>query len=186
MLIGNDPLKRSDAAILLEGDGYARIEEAASLYKHRWVERVVFSGGIHKLEGGGYPKELILPRLVEQGVPPEHIIVEDASQHTWGQAVESLRLTVEHGWSRILLVASHYHQYRAYLTFLKVVLEHNYQVEVVNAPARQPTWFTGNDWGVRYDLLDTEFEKIEQYRESGHVASYRDAITYQRWKDSRT
>jgi uncharacterized SAM-binding protein YcdF (DUF218 family) len=186
VLIGNDRLKPGDAAVLLEGDGFSRVDEVVRLYREHWVRNVVFSGGVTRPERGSYPHQTIVPTLIREGVPEEHIFVEDRSQSTREQASEVLGLAESHHWNRILLVASHYHQYRAYLTFLKVVLEKRNSVEVINAPARQAEWFTHTEWGVRFDLLQTEFEKIEEYRERAHIATYREAIEYQRWKETRT
>lgn len=186
VLISNDRLKRGDVAVLLEGDGLSRVDEVVRLYQDHWVEKVVFSGGVPRPDRGSYPQELVVPALIREGVRKEHILVEDRSQSTRDQAVQVLQLAEVHHWRRLLLVASHYHQYRAYLTFLKVVLEKRYDMEVINAPARQAEWFSETGWGVRYDLLETEFQKIEAYRETDHIASYREAIDYQRWKEART
>jgi uncharacterized SAM-binding protein YcdF (DUF218 family) len=186
VLISNDRLKRSDVAVLLEGDGWVRVEEAVSLYRSGWVGKIVCSGGLSQPERGNYPQEMVVPALIRQGIPQDSIVVEGASQHTWDQAIAVLRLAAAHGWRRILLVASHYHQFRAYLTFLKAAAKLESAVEIVNAPARSPEWFAETAWGVRYDLLQVEFDKIEKYRGSGHVATFGEAIEYQRWKDART
>ena len=186
ILIANDPIKRGDAAILLEGDGYHRVAEAVRLYREGWVEHVVVSGGVCQIERGNYPSEMFLPELIKLGVKEEHIVVEGRSQHTWDQAVEVLALARANGWRRILLVASHYHQFRAYLTFLKVILDNADDLEIINTPARQPPWFATTPWGIRWDLLEMEFRKIDAYRASGHVAGYADAIAYHRWKADRT
>ena len=79
-----------------------------------------------------------------------------------------------------MLIASNYHQYRAYLTFLKCMEDANLLIEIMNAPARLK-WFEENNWGRRIEILDLEFEKIEKY--SHHLSTYEKAIEYQKWKE---
>ena len=96
-----------------------------------------------------------------------------------------MRWSSAHGWSTALLVASHYHQYRAYLTFLQAMQEHALDLCLVNAGARDLPWHRDEGWGRRIDLLETEFEKIEKYRRLGHVASFEEAVAYASRKEER-
>lgn len=57
------------------------------------------------------------------GVPTSAVIHEDRSLNTKEQAVEVVRMAIKNSWKRLVLVASHEHQYRAYLTFLREVLD---------------------------------------------------------------
>jgi hypothetical protein len=85
----------------------------------------------------------------------------------------------------MILVASHYHQYRAFLTFLKVMGDLHMEVVLSNAPARYVPWFVDHGWGTRFDLLDGEFEKIRHYQTLAHIATFEEAIEYLRWKEGK-
>ena len=45
-IVDNDNIQKSDAIILLEGDGFNRYRKAVELYKEGYAEKIVFSGGI--------------------------------------------------------------------------------------------------------------------------------------------
>lgn len=182
-LVDNDSMQKSDAIVLLEGDGLNRYKHAVWLYKQKWAPVIVFSGGIINLEYGSFPFDKIKPLLLENGVLEKDLYHESQSLHTRQQAEEIVKMSSEFSWKRIILVASHYHQYRAFLTFLKVVLEKKEKLIIYNSPERNLSWFTLNPWGDRLSCLRKEFDRIEEYTLLGHVASYKDAINYQQWKE---
>lgn len=184
-LVDNDSLMKSDAIVLLEGDGFNRYEKAVSLYKQGWAPKIIFSGGIVDYEYGSFPYLDVLPHILIQGVPESDIIHEDKSLNTQEQAVEAIKLAGEKGWKRLILVATHEHQYRAYLTFLREVIDAKSNIILYNAPVRNLTWFTDNPWGKRFDRLEQEFERIDKYAKLGHLASYEEAIVYQQWKEEQ-
>ncbi len=182
-LVSNDQVEKADVVILLEGDGFARVEKACSLIANGWAGTLVFSGGIEKLAYGSYPYKMCEEQILKAGIKQEQIIVEAISQHTRQQAEEVIALCEKNNWTKIILVATHYHQYRAFLTFLKVLEEKKLDktIQIFNAPT-QASWFEETGWGKRIDLLKIEFEKIEQYKQSGHISEYKTAIAYFQWK----
>lgn len=179
-VISSQPLKTADAIVLLEGDYLNRVPEAARLYKEGWAPLVVISGGLDNPPRSVTASRL-LPHVVEQGVPRDAILLEETSRHTREQADEVVGLARSRAWRRIILVASHYHQYRAFLTFFRALkaagLER--QVEIISAPVRLP-WFAGKASGedVRIALLDDEFEKISQYGRQEDLGGFEDALSY--------
>ncbi|MFH1428070.1 MAG: YdcF family protein, partial [Patescibacteria group bacterium] len=74
ILIYNEPLKKANAIILLQGDGYFRIPWAYKLYKEKWAPRIVVSSDIKNLTYGSYPN--LAKKLKEAGVPSKNIITE--------------------------------------------------------------------------------------------------------------
>ena len=148
-IVDNDCLTPSDAIILLEGDGFDRFRQAVSLYKQGMAPKIVFSGNIVDYDYGSYPFSEILPLMLKEGMPEQDIIHEDKSLNTREQAVEVVRMAQEYGWKKLILVASHEHQYRAYLTFLREVLDTKSGITLYNAPARNLKWFEDKD-----DALD--------------------------------
>lgn len=66
-IVDNDCLTKSDAAILLEGDGFYRFQKAVDLYKKGVVSKIVFSGNIIDRDYGSFPYEEIKPLILKQG-----------------------------------------------------------------------------------------------------------------------
>jgi uncharacterized SAM-binding protein YcdF (DUF218 family) len=185
-LCSNDKLVQSDAIVYLEGDALNRTDKVLELYKNGWAKKIVFSGGIYNETYGSLPYKFISPELIKH-VDEESIIVEDQSQHTRQQAENVIQLCKNNNWNSIILVGSHYHQYRAFLTFLKVLIEESLHqtLKIINAPADQLDWFKPHGYGGnRYELMYKEFEKIQAYSINGHVASYKEAIDYLKWKET--
>ena len=183
-IVDNDCLSKSDVAILLEGDGFFRLQKAVELYRHGVVRKIVFSGNIVNKEYGSYPFDEVRPFILKQGIPEEDLIHEDKSINTQEQAVEVVKIAMKNGWKKLALVASHEHQYRAYLTFLRVVLDTDSGIILYNAPVRNLNWFIDSGWGTRFDRLSAEFERIEKYSAIGHLANAREVVEYQKWKES--
>lgn len=184
-IVDNDCLKPSDAIILLEGDGIRRFPKAVDLYKKGLGKKIVFSGAIVQKEYGSYPFEEVKPFILNAGVPEEDLIHEDKSLQTQQQAVEVVKMAMENGWKRLALVASHEHQYRAYLTFLRQVLDSKSGIILYNAPVRNLYWFVDSGWGMRFDRLKAEIERIEKYSTFGHLANAQEVVEYQQWKEKQ-
>lgn len=182
-LVSNEKLKKADAIVLLEGDGYFRVSWAVELYKRKWAPKIVASTGIDDKGYGSFPN--LEKKLKEYKVPNKDIIVDAKSRHTREQAINIIEMATRKKWKKIILVASHYHQYRAGLTFLKVMQEKEIKIQIINSPVRDLNWFSKNSWGTRFNLLKAEFERIEKYRKLGHLATYKDAIAYQAWKEKQ-
>ncbi len=183
-IVDNDCLTKSDAAVLLEGDGFNRFQKAVDLYNHGVVSRIIFSGNIIDKEYGSFPYDEVKPYILESGVPESALIHEDKSLNTREQAVEVVKMAMLNGWKKLALVASHEHQYRAYLTFLRQVLDTKSGIILYNAPVRNLNWFVNNGWGTRIDRLSAEIERIEIYSQKGHLATSDEVVNYQRWKES--
>jgi uncharacterized SAM-binding protein YcdF (DUF218 family) len=185
VLVDNDCINKSDAIILLEGDGLNRYQKAVDLFNNGWADKIVFSGGITNYEYGSFPFSDILPHILKGGVPKNSIIHENKSKNTREQAEEILNLATKNNWRKLILVATHNHQYRAYLTFLRKVFDINPKIVVFNAPVRNLFWYKETNWGTRFEQLEQEFERIEKYSTLGHLATYEQAIEYQKWKEQQ-
>jgi len=183
-IVDNDCLAKSDAAILLEGDGFFRFQKAVDLYKIGIVSKIVFSGNIIDKDYGSFPFEEVKPFILKGGVPEKDLIHENVSLHTQQQAIEIVKMAMKNGWKKLVLVASHEHQYRAYLTFLRQVLNTKSGIILYNAQVRNLNWFVDSGWGVRFDRLIAEFNRIEKYSAMGHLASAEEVIEYQKWKET--
>lgn len=185
VILDNDSISKSDAIVLLEGDGYNRCQKAVFLLKNGWANKIIFSGGICDYDYGSFPIENIMPYLTKLGCQDSDIILEGQSKNTLEQAFNVIDLALKNNWKKLILVASHYHQYRAYLTFLKVILDKNLNIILYNAQARELPWFKETGWGSRFEILKSEFKKIDLYRNQGDLASFEQAIKYQKWKEEQ-
>jgi len=179
-LVLSEPPKKADAIVLLEGDGYFRVKKAIQLYEEKWSKKIIVSGGIINYANGSYPNLL---NFLLKKVPKKSIIIESKSKNTREQAVNVISIAKKNKWKKIILIASHYHQLRAFLTFLKVIEENKILIQIINAPATDLPWFEKNKWGRRIDLFSEEINKITLYKK--HVISYKKAINYQYWKENK-
>ena len=184
-LVDNDQQAPADAIILLQGDGFARLRHAVEIYLNGLAPKVVFSGGVENPDCGSYPYQVVLPELLKLGMNEEDLLWENKSQNTRQQALEVMTMCREKGWESVILVASHFHQYRAFLTFLKTMEDTGIKLLIHNSPARDMPWFQPTFGTCRFELLEREFEKITRYGENGHVATFEQGISYLRWKELR-
>lgn len=182
ILLDTDNVSRSDAIILLEGDGFSRYREAVRLYKEGIAPVICFSGNYDDEVSGAFTYDKIKPLILSEGVLEGHLEFEAVSKNTYEQAVEVVRIARERRWSRIVLVASHYHSYRAFLTFLCVQKDMYPALVLDMASVKDLDWYEETGYGVRLDLLDLEFQKIDVYQKQNNVATYREGIEYLKWK----
>ena len=104
--------------------------------------------------------------------------------------MHTLQIAHERGWTKIILVASPYHQVRAFLTFLAELKKQGQaeRVKIINAPA-DLSWYRPASGRGReaVDLLtQEEIPRIEQYQKKGDVAGVEEGIAYlQYWKSQQ-
>lgn len=171
----NDLIKESNAIICLQGDGYARADMSADLFKKGLSSTVVVSGGIYN----DPTVERLVDYLKEKGIG--NIILENQSQNTKDQAINVIELAKKNNWKKIILVASGFHQLRAFLTFLKAA--EGIDLKIFNAPAENLSWFENTQWNkTRLELLEQEFKKIDEYMLKGHLATFNQGLEHQKQK----
>ena len=181
-LLDTEEPQKCDAIILLEGDGFARYKKAVSLYKSGIAPLICFSGGFDDEKSGAFTYEKVKPLILEAGVPEKDLILEGKSKNTYEQAVEIMLLAQQKNWKRIILVASHYHSYRAFLTFLCVLKQKMPELIMDMAAVKDLDWYEETGWGKRIDLLASELDKIDAYQKKNNVATYADGLEYLRQK----
>lgn len=185
-LINSDSSKPGDVIVILEGDGLHRVFKGCELYNEGLAQNLLYSGGLLNVEKGSLPFNFTKNTLKSCGIAPESVIVDEKSMNTRDQAENVIDLCLSNSWHTLLLVASHYHQCRAFLTFLKVLHEKGLEnkIQIINTPATTPRWFVDEGWGKRFDLLQSEHLKIAEYQQTGHVSSFEEAIEYYKWRES--
>jgi uncharacterized SAM-binding protein YcdF (DUF218 family) len=185
-MLSNTQLRTCDAAIVLCGeDALPRLEAARDMKEA--VETIVLTGSRDE-PPGIIGAETCHKHLLGLGVAPSKIVLDgEPVMHTREQAQSVLAMARREGWTHLLLIASPYHQYRAFLTFLRVLIdaEMDEDVRMFSAPATQTRW-SESPLGMeetRLQRLHSEFSKIEQY--SGDVATYAEGIGYLKFWEER-
>jgi uncharacterized SAM-binding protein YcdF (DUF218 family) len=185
VLIDNEAVSKSDAIICLEGDGLHRLKFSAKLFKEKLAKKILVSGGLNNLPFS-IPAEKAAKELIKMGVQNKNIIIENKSQDTYQQGQEAMKIIRKNKWKKIILVASHFHQLRAFLTFLKTMQEAKLKIQIFNMPVKNLSWFEKTSLGKnRFELLAEEFKKISQYARKGHIASVKKVLIYQKWKEQQ-
>lgn len=189
-VLSNGPLIRGDAIVVLSGDGDKRLAVGLEvLTVAKGAPLVVVSGGLDR-PPHSLTAQASAEWLIDKGLAPDRIVQEAESQHTRGAAEEVIRLALTKDWKTLLIATSPYHQYRAFLTFVQALQDVGKEdaIQLVNIPASQTRWWGKPDGTEvnRVDLLVGEFEKIDEYRAKGHVASYEDGLAYlEFWEKTR-
>ena len=181
----SEAIKKSNAVIWLEGDGLARMDEVLRVYQEGLADYIIVSGGVDDGRPVAIPASKFAEELYKKGIPPEKVIIEGASQNTFEQGTEVMKIVAQKGWQKIILVASHYHQPRAYLTFLQAMENAGLKIKIYNSPARDLPWFEKVGDKNRAELFEGELEKIEEYGAKGHICPVKDALEYQAWKEKQ-
>lgn len=178
-LLDNQSLQHADVLVLLEGDGFTRVKAVVELYKQKIAPKIIVSGGLDNKKNKSFPASVLIKELIKNKIPAKAIVAEDQSLHTQAQAELVLRMCQKNHWKSLILVASHYHHYRAFLTFLQEINKKRYTgFTLQSAPVRGLDWEEKVGEYTRLELLATEFKKILAYQRRNHVASFKAGIAY--------
>jgi len=182
-VLSAQPFCGGDVIVLLTGDGLTRVDTAARLYASGYAPRILVSGGVDA-PPFAIGAANVRRHLIEMGVPPDVIDIDDVSQHTADSAREVVALAVQHGWSRLILVTSAYHMPRAFLSFVAALDAAGLDkiMRVIPCRVAQPWWEVPDGQILtRYGLAYAEAEKVENYQPSGDVAPYWMGMEYLRY-----
>lgn len=137
------PCQAADAIIAVSGgDTIARTDEAIKLYKAGWAPLLIFSGAAADLTGPS--NALAMKRYaIENGVPESAIIIEEFSQTTAENAVNTSIFIKKRDLKRVVLVTSAYHQKRAGLEF---GIRLGSGVDIANHPVAEDRHWDSNWW----------------------------------------
>lgn len=166
---------QSDVIVLLAGDRFYRVPKVAELYHAGHAPQVVLTSSADNWEYGSAPSSKLVPELLALGVNEQDIIWEETAPHTRAEADATLRLANSHGWKKLLLVTTEYHQYRAFLTWFKAIRDTASEIDIAMAPVSGYPDFHGE---TRDEGLTREFERIDEYQKKGDVASFQEGVVY--------
>ncbi|MBX5481018.1 MAG: YdcF family protein [Myxococcaceae bacterium] len=122
------PSETYDAVILLGGmvelyvtdpkgppsfaDATERLLATFDLLRQNRARFVIITGGA--AEGDSLTEASVLGRqLIEWGISPDRIVLEEQARNTYENAVYSKRIVDAHGWKKVLIVTSAFHMRRA-------------------------------------------------------------------------
>ena len=107
----------ADAIVAVSGgDTSARAEEAIKLYKNGWGRLLIFSGAAADKSGPSNAK-VMAAQAVDAGIDPNAIIIEEVSETTLENALETSTIFKDKSVSSAIIVTSAYHERRALLEF---------------------------------------------------------------------
>lgn len=144
-----DGCPKADAIVAISGgDTAARTKGAIELYRNGWADTLVFSGAA--LDKSGPSNAASMREIaLSSGVPGQDILIEELSETTRQNAVQTRSVLEEQGIKSIILVTSGYHQRRAGLEFERQFGE---SIEVINSPIGKDNqwssiwWLTFEGW----------------------------------------
>jgi uncharacterized SAM-binding protein YcdF (DUF218 family) len=126
-----DDLQKADAIVVVSGgQTTSRASKGIELFKQGYAPKIIFSGAA--LDDGPSNAFAMRDQALAEGVSPKSIIIDEKSQNTYENAVNTKRILDEIGTKSVILVTSPYHQRRANMTFEKV-LGPDYKVTGVSA-----------------------------------------------------
>lgn len=126
-----DNADKADAIVVVSGgQTTSRAEKGIDLYKQGYASNIIFSGAA--LDDGPSNAFAMRDQALASGVPAGNIYIDEKSQNTYENAVNSKAILQSLAASKIILVTSPYHQRRANQTF-ESVLGKSYQVLGVSA-----------------------------------------------------
>jgi uncharacterized SAM-binding protein YcdF (DUF218 family) len=143
-LIRQDTLVTADAVVILGGDARHRAPHGAALFADGLAPVVLAVGGTD--QDGPHSQAYKTARLLQTlGVPGERILV--AGQYepsTLQEARATADYAADRGWSRVIVVTSPYHTWRAGMLFEEALSD--LQVEVLTAPAPEDPFDPDGWW----------------------------------------
>ncbi len=116
------------------GGAQERLKQAVELYKAGYAPALVLSSGyVYSFKEA----EVMRALAIDQGVPPDRIVLELQSANTYQNVVYTTDILRQHNWRKVLLVSSPYHMRRANLVWHKVAPD----VTVVPSPPPQAQFY---------------------------------------------
>ncbi len=126
-----DNADKADAIVVVSGGQItSRAEKGIDLYKQGYASNIIFSGAA--LDDGPSNAFAMRDQALASGVSASNIYIDEKSQNTYENAVNSKAILQSLAASKIILVTSPYHQRRANQTF-ESVLGKDYQLLGVSA-----------------------------------------------------
>lgn len=133
----------ADAIVAISGgDTDARAREAIELYKQGWAPVIIFSGAAQDKQGASNAAAMAAQALGER-VPESAILLDEASINTADNASQVRPIVAQHGFKRLILVTSPYHQRRASIEFERRMGD---LATIINHPTTTDRYWHADRW----------------------------------------
>ena len=144
-----DNLQKADAIVVVSGgQTQSRAAKGIELFKQGYAPKIIFSGAA--LDDGPSNAFAMRDLALSEGISAKNILIDEKSQNTYENAVNSKTIIDELQAKKIILVTSPYHQRRANQTFEKE-LGTNY--EVIGISAYDDRWSKSQWWRRGFPLF---------------------------------
>ncbi len=153
-----DNLQKADAIVVISGGRTTtRAQKGIQLFQQGYAPRLILSGAA--LDDGPSNARAMHDQAIAAGIPEQDIVVDEDSQNTYQNAVDTKHILQHLGAHSILLVTSPYHQLRADMTF-RSVLGPDYTVSGVSA--FDDRWSKSGWWqsGFAFNISLSELYKV--------------------------
>lgn len=146
--------QKADAIVVVSGgQTTTRAEKGIELFKQGIAKNIIFSGAAL---GDGPSNALAMrEQAISQGISRDNIFIDEISQNTYENALNSKKILEDLKAKKIVLVTSPYHQRRANQTF-RAVLGSDY--EVIGVSAFDDRWSKSQWWRRGFPLFITVSE----------------------------
>jgi uncharacterized SAM-binding protein YcdF (DUF218 family) len=124
------------------GDTDARAHEAIALYKQGWAPVIIFSGAAQDKSGSSNAAAM-RQQAIDSGVPVGAVLLDEASVNTADNASQVRPIVVQHGFKRLILVTSPYHQRRASIEFNRRMGD---IATIINHPTSSDRYWDASAW----------------------------------------
>jgi len=152
-----DNLQKADAIVVVSGgQTQSRAAKGIELFKQGYAPKIIFSGAA--LDDGPSNAFAMRDLALSEGVSAKNILIDEKSQNTYENALNSKTIIDELQAKKIILVTSPYHQRRANQTFEKV-LGTNY--EVIGVSAYDDRWSKSQWWRRGFPLFISASELLK-------------------------
>jgi uncharacterized SAM-binding protein YcdF (DUF218 family) len=115
------PEEPADVALVfgtgLDWKADSRVRAAAAAFDRGLARHFIVSGGVPMPGLGGVTEaQWFRDQMVDRGVPPDRIHLENRARNTAENVELSTPILLSHGWTRVLLIMSDFEGIRAHLT----------------------------------------------------------------------
>lgn len=168
LVVNEKPIK-SDVIIALGGDTNIRTDYSVRLFKEKYSNKLLFTGGIIDSNTNDIEAIMMQDRALELGISKKNIILESEALNTYDNAVNCKEILKAHGYKSAIIVTSNYHMRRAELVFKKVFEDTNIKLTFCSVKdyVYNPTlWFL--HWSS-IKIVFSEYLKLIGYFVKGRV-----------------
>ncbi len=170
----NQQLHKADAIFVLCSLDTRVAEYAAQLYRGRYAQSIVISGGVGELTKDRFTKpeaEVFADIIISAGVPKEKIILESNSTNT-GENIRftyDLLKTLGKKFTSFILVQKPYMERRTFATFKKQWPESYTDIQVTSPRISYEDYFTEDmNKELVINIMVGDLQRIREYPKVGY------------------